>query len=408
VATIRPFRALRPKAELVEKVSCVPHDVVSKAEAREFVAHNPLSFLRVTRPRSEFTKGNTPALPQLFERAKTSLERLIHDGVLIRDPEAAVFVYRLSAADHVQTGIAACCSLDEYEAGTIKKHENVRPDKVAERAGHILALRAQTGLIFLAFRGTDEIRRLIAESVERGPVYDFVSPDGIRQQVWRVTETGPFVAAFGEVESIYIADGHHRIEGARLVRERLRAENPSHDGSEEYNYVMAGLFPAEDLRIRPYNRVVCDLNGLSEAEFFAKLSECFTVTDTQRASPMEHGEICMYLGDKWHDLRFWTECLRETDPIHGLDVSILQDHLLGPLLGIIDPTTDDRVGFIGGACGTEELERAVDSGEAVAAFSLYPTTMDDLLTVSDMGEVMPPKSTWFEPKLKDGLLVHEI
>jgi uncharacterized protein (DUF1015 family) len=349
-----------------------------------------------------------PPLPELFERAKSSLERFVRDEVLVRDAEDAIFVYRLSTADHQQTGIAACCSLDEYEQGLIKKHENVRPDKVAERAQHILALRAQTGLIFLAFRGTEDTTRLIGEAANGKPIYDFVSPDGVRQQLWRQTETTAFVKAFRDVPSIYIADGHHRIEGARLAREKLRVDNPTHDGSEEYNYVMAGLFPAEDLRIRPYNRVVCDLNNMTEAAFLAKLSECFTVSDTTRASPVEHGEICMYLSGRWHDLRFRMECLRETDPIHSLDVSILQDYLLGPILGIVDPTTDDRVGFIGGARGTEELERAVDSGEAVAAFSLYPTTMDDLLTVSDMGEVMPPKSTWFEPKLKDGLVVHEI
>ena len=409
MAIIKPFKALRPAPDTAKQVSCVPYDVPYDSEVRATIANNPDSFLRVTRPEAEFAEGTHPAIDAVFERARQNLEQFIRDGILVQDTEPAVYVYQLSNADHKQTGVVACCSIDDYEAGIIKKHERTRPDKVADRTGHMLAVGAQTGLIFLAFRNTDIIRRLIANAVRSAPIYDFDCPESVRQKVWRLTDTGPWVEAFGELPAIYIADGHHRAESAKLARDTMRDANPNHTGEEEYNYVVAGMFPAEDLSILPYNRVVKDLNGLSEGEFFDKIRDSFIVSDeTIKTEPQNRSEFCIYVGGTWYKLRFNVQYVREPDAIEGLDVSILQNFLLTPVLGISDPRTDDRIAFVGGARGTTELERMVDGGEAKVAFSMFPTTMDDLFAVSDMGEIMPPKSTWFEPKLKDGLLVHMI
>ena len=405
---IKPFKALRPAPEKAERVSCVPYDVPYDSEVRATIAHNPDSFLRVTRSEGEFAEGTHPAADAVFERARQNLEQFIADGILVQDSEPAVYVYQLAAANHVQTGVIACCAIDDYDAGLIKKHEKTRPDKVADRTGHMLAVGAQTGLIFLAFRNTDAIRALIADAVCTTPIYDFDCPESVRQKVWRVTETGPWIRAFGQLPAIYVADGHHRAESAKLACDTRAVDNPNHTGEEEYNFVIAGMFPAEDLSILPYNRVVKDLNGLTDDEFLAQLGDSFEVVETDEKSPRNRGEFCVYVGGKWHNLRFNLLNASELNVIERLDVSILQNFLLTPILGIGDPRTDNRIAFVGGARGTAELERMVDSGEAKIGFSMFPTTMDDLFAVSDMGEIMPPKSTWFEPKLKDGLLIHMI
>ena len=409
MAKIKPFRALRPAADKAERVSCVPYDVPYDSEVRATLARNPDSFLRVTRSEGEFPQGTHPMAEEIFERARHNLEQFIRDGVLVQDGEPAVYVYQLAAAGHTQTGLVACCAIDDYDAGVIKKHEKTRPDKVADRTGHMLAVGAQTGLIFLAFRNTDTIRGLIADAINATPIYDFDCPECVRQRVWRVTETEPWVAAFGLLPAIYIADGHHRAESAKLARDKMRDASPNHTGEEEYNFVVAGIFPSEDLSILPYNRVVKDLNGLTEEDFFTKVRDSFIVSDeTIETVPDHRGEVCMYISGLWYKLRFNVQFVREPDAIESLDVSILQNFLLTPILGIGDPRTDNRIAFVGGARGTTELERMVDAGEAKLAFSMFPTTMDDLFAVSDMGEIMPPKSTWFEPKLKDGLLIHII
>ena len=408
MAIIKPFRALRPAPEKSKQVSCVPYDVVYEPEVRAFIEKNPLSFLRVTRSEAEFPENSNPLPDDVFARARENLQKFIDDETFATEAEPSIYVYRLASENHSQTGVVACCSLDEYELGVIRKHENVRPDKVEDRTGHMLALEAQTGLIFLAFRNTEKIKDLLAAAVEEKPLYSFHCPDGIRQTIWRVRLPDEFVEAFREVPSLYIADGHHRIESARLAREKLKEKNPEHTGAEDYNFVVAGMFPAEDLQILAYNRVIKDLNGLTDEEFFERLSPSFIVSESDRKTPAEHGEICMYMNGKWHILRFAVNYVREPDPIERLDVSILQDYILAPILGIDDPRTNRRIGFIGGARGTGELGKNVDEGIAKLAFSLFPTTMDDLFAVSDMGEIMPPKSTWFEPKLKDGLLVHLI
>jgi len=408
MAVIKPFRALRPTFEKAKQVSCVPYDVVYESEVRAFIEKNLLSFLRVTRSEADFPENSNASSADVFAKAKENLERFIDEKIFGSEAEPSIYIYRLASETQTQTGIVACCSLDEYEQGSIVKHENTRPDKVEDRTGHMLALRAQTGLIFLAFRGTEKIKTLIGETVETKPIYNFHCPDGIRQTIWRVAAPEEFVEGFKEVPALYIADGHHRIESAQLARNTLRAENPNHTGTEDYNFVVAGMFPAEDLQILAYNRVIKDLNGLSEEEFFARVGTSFIVSETTAKVPAEHGEFCMYMNGKWYKLRFNVNFVLEPDPIERLDVSILQDYLLAPILGIDDPRTNRRIGFVGGARGTDELEKVVDEGVAKLAFSLFPTTMDDLFAVSDMGEIMPPKSTWFEPKLKDGLLVHLI
>jgi uncharacterized protein (DUF1015 family) len=408
VAVIKPFRALRPVPEKAKQVSCVPYDVVYESEVREFIKANPLSFLHVTRSEAEFAEGENPPSEAIFGRARQNLERFIDESIFLREQEPSLYVYRLNAGAHSQTGVVTCCSLDEYEQGTIKKHENTRPDKVEDRTGHMLALKAQTGLIFLAFRNTDEVRGLIGQAVLGEPVYDFQCVDGIRQTLWKIDQTADWVEAFAQVPALYIADGHHRAESANLARKTLRDQNPGHTGSEDYNFVVAGLYPAEDLQILAYNRVVRDLGDLSPDGFLDKLRESFVTMETSEKVPQNHGEFCMYMDGQWYKLRFNVQFFREPDPIERLDVSILQDYVLGPILGIDDPRTNKRIGFVGGARGTAELEKLVDEGAAKVAFSMYPTTMDDLFAVSDMGEIMPPKSTWFEPKLKDGLIIHEI
>jgi uncharacterized protein (DUF1015 family) len=409
VSIIRPFRAVRPVVEKAEQVSCVPYDVAHEREVRDFIEDNPESFLRVTRAEAEFNGESAPATQHVFDRAKTNLQQFLDRDVFISDPEPAFYVYRLTTeTGHIQTGIVGCLSIDDYEAGIIKKHEKTRPDKVEDRTNHMLAVHAQTGLILVAFRETDRIRKLIEDVASSSPLYDFRCAGSIRQTVWKMSDTRDLAEAFKEVTELYVADGHHRLESARLAREVLREANPSHNGNEEYNFVLAGVFPAGELAILPYNRVVHDLNGLDVDEFLARVQENFVITEDGKKAPENHGEICMYLDRRWRTLRFSVDYIREPDPIERLDVSILQNYILGPILGITDPTTNERIEFIGGIRGTQELERRVDDGSARVAFSLFPTTMNDLFAVSDMGEIMPPKSTWFEPKLKDGLFVHLI
>lgn len=408
MSIIKPFRALRPTAGKAETISCVPYDVIYDAEVRETIAANPLSFLRVTRPEGAFEKDEARSDEQILAKARENLQEFIDEKLLVEDDEAAIYVYRLTDGNRSQTGIVACCSIDEYERDSIKKHEKTRPDKVADRTNHILALKAQTGLIFLAFRNTDTIRNLIAETVATAPLYDFSCPNCVRNTVWRVEKTDELVEAFAEVAALYIADGHHRAESANLARTKMREANPAHTGAEEYNFVMAGIFPSEDLQILAYNRVVKDLNGLSEAEFMRRLKENFSVSETTEKEPKRRGTFSMYLGGEWYQLEFASDSPVASDPIEQLDVSVLQNYVLHPILGIDDPRTNERIAFVGGSRGVAELEKLVDTGEAQVAFSMFPTTMDDLFAVADADEIMPPKSTWFEPKLKDGLLIHLI
>lgn len=408
MALIRSFRALHPVSGNAKEIACFPYDVAGDAEAREFVLENPSSFLRVTRPEIEFPASLSHSSEEVLDAGKRHLEDLVESGLLVQDSEPNIYIYRLETGTHTQTGVIACCSLDEYERGVIKKHEKTRPDKVAERTKHMVELRAQTGLILLAFKGSEKTRNTIENATTGAPIFEFTCGAGIKHTAWLVEDQAAVVKAFAPLDSLYIADGHHRIEAALNARNIIRDRNGTAGNAADHEYVMAGMFPAEELRILPYNRVVRDIGDLSDEEFFARIGENFVISDAKDIPPADHGDICMYFRGRWHLLHFNVEHDEQTDPIEQLDVTILQKYLLAPVLGIGDPRTDDRIGFVGGARGTAELERMVESSEAAAAFALYPTRMSDLLAVSDMGEVMPPKSTWFEPKLKDGLFVHLI
>jgi len=406
VSKIKPLTPFRPAAGREGEVTCPPFDVFYGREVHEIVKQDPNSFLRVTRSECDFPLDAEPTPDEILGRAKDNLDRLIREGILIREAEPSFYVYRLAGNGRSQTGVVAGCLLDEYVEGKIKRHEKTQPDKVADRTRHIVHLRAQTGLIFLAFRGTDKIHELLDEAAAGKPLYELTGDGGITHTIWKASNTAEWIEAFADVPSIYIADGHHRLESALQARNILRGEGAGKSG--EYDHVMAGLFPAEDLAILAYNRAVRDLNGLSHAEFIEKLGERFNVEEADEKVPAKHGEISMYTAQKWYKLVQRGDAPEPSDPVDRLDVSILQNAILAPVLGVRDPRTDKRIEFVGGQRGVRELERLVDSGEAAVAFSLFATTMDDLLAVSDAGEIMPPKSTWFEPKLRDGFIVNPI
>ena len=426
MSKIKPFRALRPQADLAKQVSSVPYDVLNAEEARAIAAGNPLSFLHVSRSEIDLPADANPYSDEVYAKAKENFERLKSEGVLQVENETALYVYRLQMGEQIQTSVVACCSIDEYDSGLIKKHEKTRPDKENDRTRHMIELEAQTGLIFLCYRGTEKINALVEEAVKSEPLYDFEAEDVnknlIRNTLWKIPVPEAVVKAFEQVPAIYIADGHHRAASSSRARAFLRAEAlenvdesavclaPEVEVEEaEYNYVIAALFPAEQLKILAYNRVVKDLNGLGAEEFLQKVGEAgFVVTGTDNPTPENPGEICVYLEGKWRKLRFSIDYLVDPGVIETLDVTRLEKFILHPILGIEDVRTDKRIDFVGGIRGTEELEKLVDSGKWQIAFSMFPTTIEQLLQVSDAGEIMPPKSTWFEPKLRDGLLIHLI
>jgi uncharacterized protein (DUF1015 family) len=408
MATIRAFQALRPPKEKADRVSAVPYDVVSTQEARELAEGNPLSFLRVSRPELELPDDTNPYSDIVYDRAAENFEKLKRSAPLILEESPSLYAYRLRMGDQAQTGIAACCSIDEYDSDIIRKHERTRKDKEDDRTRHMIALRAQTGPVFLTYRGRDEINAIIDRAQAAGPLYDFTAPDGVAHTIWRLSddETRKIIDEFRSVPLIYIADGHHRAASASRARAQIRSENPDHTGNEEYNFFLTVLFPAGQVRIMPYNRTVKDLNSLSTEEFLSALSGEFSISEAASPAPARKGEICCYLDGRWRALGIPPESIDSNDPIRSLDVSVLQERVLDALLGIKDVRTDKRIDFVGGIRGTAALERAVDEGRAAVAFSMYPVTVDELIAVSDANEIMPPKSTWFEPKLRDGLLIH--
>lgn len=406
MSTIKPFKALRPNQDLASQVASPPYDVMNVAEARAMAAGDTNRFLHVTRSEIDLPEGADVYSAEVYQKAKENLAKLESEGTLVREDSPSLYVYRLTMNGRTQTSIVAACSIDEYDRDLIKKHEKTRPDKENDRTRHIVTTRAQTGLIFLCYRGTDWINSMVAQITAEPPLYDFTASDGVRHEVWREVETGLLVAAFKEVPCLYVADGHHRAASASRARAELKAANPNHTGNEDYNYVVAALFPSEQLEILAYNRIVKDLNGLSEDEFLEKLREKFSVTETSNKAPESRGKFCLYISDKWYELKPQFDVSTITNPIERLDVSILEKYVLDPILGIKDVRTDKRIDFVGGIRGTGELEKLVDSGQAKIAFSMFATTIEDLLAVADANEIMPPKSTWFEPKLRDGLLVH--
>ena len=411
MAAIYPFRALRPPAEKVAEVAAVPYDVVNTEEARSLASGNPSSFLHVSRPEIDLPEGTNIYADEVYAKARENFEKFKSDGTLVEDDGPALYVYRLVMGGHTQVGVAAAFSVDEYDRDLIKKHERTRPDKENDRTRHILSLRAQTGPVFLTYRADRRVDALVEAETKREPLYDFEAPDGVRHTVWRAEAAEQLARCFAEVPALYIADGHHRAASASRARATLRDENPSHTGEEEYNRFLAVVFPDEQMQILPYHRVVKDLNGRSPEEFLDAVRGRFNVTeDAKREGPGKAGHWHMYLGGKWYGLTLRDDMARtlSDDPTTALDVSLLQQNLLDPVLGVTDPRTDKRIDFVGGIRGTRELERLVDGGHAEVAFAFYATSMDDLLRVSDAGGVMPPKSTWFEPKLRDAILIHTI
>jgi len=409
MAIIRPFHALRPAAEHAAEVAAVPYDVVNTQEARALATGNPFSFLHVSRPEIDLPDGTPIYSDEVYSRAAENFATLRRKCPLLLEQTPSLYLYRLVMGQHEQIGVVACCSIDEYDASVIRKHERTRRDKEDDRTRHILVLRAQTGPVFLTYRAQQQIDALVAEAQQNNPpLYDFRAPDDIRHTIWRVPVYGPLVQSFAAVPNLYIADGHHRAASASRARRELKDTGFSFIGDEEYNFFQCVVFPDNQLQILPYNRVVKDLHGLSNEGFLARLRQTFKVDESASPSPAQPGNWSMYLGGRWYGLTLPADVARPKGVVESLDVSVLQDRLLDPILGIKDVRTDKRIDFVGGIRGTAELEKLVNDGKSAVAFSLYATTIDDLLKVSDAGQIMPPKSTWFEPKLRDGLLSHEI
>lgn len=411
MAKIIPFCAVRPRADLANEIAALPYDVYSREEAYRKVRDDSYSFLRIDRPETQFPADYDMYAPEVYEKARDMLESMIRDGYFIQEEKRAYYVYELVMNGRSQVGIGACASVDDYENQVIKKHENTRADKEADRIRHVDVCSAQTGPIFLAYRSRAGIEQEVCKAMQKQPVYDFIAEDGIAHRVWVIDEPDSVERIrqeFEQVQSVYIADGHHRCASAVRVSQMRREANPDYTGEEEFNYFLSVLFPDDQLLIMDYNRVVKSLNGYSRAEFLEKVQGIF---ETERMGsepyhPRQKGEIGMYLKDTWYRLKVKEE--RYTgDPVADLDVAILQRDLLEPVLGILDPKVDQRIDFVGGIRGLPELERRVHT-DAMAAFAMYPTDIHELFAVSDAGKLMPPKSTWFEPKLRSGILIHKI
>jgi uncharacterized protein (DUF1015 family) len=396
MATLKPFRAVRPRPDAAARVAAVPYDVVNTDEARELAAGEPLSFLHVSRAEIDLPPGTDPYSESVYGRAAQNYDALKH-STLEQENAPSLYLYRLTMGRHVQTGIGAAFSLDEYDRGINKKHETTRRDKEDDRTRHMLALGAQTGPVFLTYRASGEVNRIVAAETAAPPLIDFEARDGVRHTLWRVSDAGRdgLVAAFQKIPALYIADGHHRAASAARARQGDRGST-----------MLAVAFPHDQVQILPYNRIVKDLGALSPDAFLAAVRERFSI-ESGPATPARRGEIAMHVAGAWHTLRPRVPP-DASDPIGSLDVSVLQDQLLAPILNIADIRTDKRIDFVGGARGTRELEALVASGKAAVAFSLYPVSVADLMNVSDAGDIMPPKSTWFEPKLRDGLLINPL
>jgi len=408
---ISPFAALRPQPELAARVAAVPYDVVNTEEARRLADGNPLSFLHVSRSEIDLPPNTDPYSPPVYQRALENLRKLEREA-LLRESSASTYVYRqettLLGKAVRQTSLVCCGHVDEYASGIIKRHEKTRRDKEDDRTRHTLTLKTNTGPVFLMYRDRPSIDALIEREVSQAPLYDFVAVDGVRHQVWRCAAARPYVEEFARVEASYIADGHHRAASAGRAGIELRASNPKHDGSEEYNWFLCALFPSSQLTILPYHRVLKDLNGLTPIALLDRLKQVGEVSPTELPEPPAPGSFCVYVAGKWHRVSFPAHSIDARDPVGSLDYSLLGDRVLGPILGIGDIRTDQRIDFVGGIRGPGELIKRVDSGRDAVAFSMHATTIEHLLRVADAGQIMPPKSTWFEPKLRSGLLLHSL
>jgi uncharacterized protein (DUF1015 family) len=410
VATIRPFRGVRPQPQFVDKVAAKPYDVLSSEEARAEAGSKPLSFLHVGKPEIDLAPNINIYDERVYEQGKKNLQRMIRDGILVQDEDPCLYLYAQTMNGHVQYGIVGCVSVTEYLNDIIKKHELTRKDKEDDRTRHVRVTNAHSGPIFLTYRARPSLDQIIDRIHATNPLNNFVAEDGIRHQLWVIKDT-PTIAAitleFRQVPFLYVADGHHRSAAAARVGKEMMDANPHHTGEEEYNFFLAVLFPHNQLKIMDYNRVVKDLNGMAIATFLAAIRRHFSVQDAPgQLHPSKKGEYGMYLAGRWYVLNANPALTGSQDPVERLDVAILQKYLLAEVLGIDDPRTSKRIDFIGGIRGLKELERRVNSGEMMLAFALYPTSIEELLAIADAGKIMPPKSTWFEPKLRDGMVVH--
>ena len=411
MAVIRPFQCVRPRKDVADRVAALPYDVYNRQEAKKEVEREPLSFLKIDRAETNFDDSVDTYAPEVYQKAKEILNEEIARGIYEKDDSEAYYIYELTMNGRAQTGLVACASVDDYVNNVIKKHENTREDKEIDRITHVDTCSAQTGPIFLAYRAQDAINKRVEANKEKEPVYDFTAVDGVKHRVWKMSDPEDVEAirkAFENLNQIYIADGHHRAASAVKVGLKRRKENPAHTGKEEYNFFLSVLFPHDQLMIMDYNRSVTDLNGLTVPEFLEKIKENFEVEKVSgQVRPQEKGTFGMYLEDGWYVLKAKENLYDGKDTVGRLDVAVLQDYLLNPVLGIQDPRTDERIEFIGGIRGLSELEKKVKEGMKVS-FSMYPTSITELFDVADQNLLMPPKSTWFEPKLRSGLFIHQI
>ncbi len=403
---IKPFKAWRPPADLVSRVASLPYDVVDTHEARRLAEGNPSCFFHVSRAEIDLPDSTDVHSDMVYNKAAESFRHLQTSGSLKQDAEPALYIYRLIRNGQAQHGLVTVCHTGDYEDDVIRKHEKTRKVPEDDRTRHIAATNSHSGPVFLAYRDSAEVDRLVADTEKTSALYDFTASDGVQHTVWRVADPKAMVAAFQRIPLAYIADGHHRAAAAARVARERRAAKAGATGDEEFNWFLAVLFPAGQLRILPYNRCVKDLNGLTDEQFLAEVKKVFRVTESAEPSPTAPANVGMYFKGRWYGLSWNAD--PKADATARLDVSVLQDRLLAPVLGIDDPRKNPRVEFVGGIRGTGELEQRVKSGRAAVAFSMYPTTVDQLMAISDAGQTMPPKSTWFEPKLRDGLLIHTL
>ena len=411
MAAIKPFCAVRPQKDYSSRIAALPYDVYNRKEAKIITQANPYSFLKIDRPETQFPDDTDAYAPEVYKCAKRTLWKMLADGKFVQDTRPYFYLYELTRNGHVQTGIIACAAIDDYLNGVIRKHENTRVEKEQDRIRHVDIMGAQTGPIFLAYRAEAELKKMIRFKKKDFPIFHFTSEDGVQHRGWMIYEVSlinKIEKIFGTMDSIYIADGHHRAASAVKVGLKRRKENPGYKGKEAFNYFLCALFADDELEILSYNRVVKDLNGCTEEEFLRKVQEKFIVEDkgSIQVCPQNKGQMGMFLADKWYQLTIKEE-FRSAHVVDGLDVSLLQNHILEPLLGIREPSKDSRIGFIGGVRGLDELEKRVHEDCSVA-FSMYPTSMAELFAAADEGLLMPPKSTWFEPKLRSGLFIHRI
>jgi uncharacterized protein (DUF1015 family) len=410
MAFIKPFKGVRPTKELAEKVAALPYDVMNTEEAMAMAAGNPVSFLHISRPEIDLPQGTDIHSDPVYDKGRENLKSFLEQGVLLQDETECYYVYRQKMAGITQTGLVVCAGVDDYQSGTIKKHELTRADKEEDRVRHIDALDANDEPVFYTYRNDPALTRAIEKVTSGAPLYDFTTDDGVSHALWTIADGAlidTLTRGFAAIPTLYVADGHHRSAAASRVRDLRRDANPQHSGSEEYNFFLTVIFPDNEMTIMPYNRVVKDLHGRSIAEFMARVAEKFDVTPIAGPlSPTERHQFGMYLSGKWYQLVAREGSFDEEDAVASMDVSILQDNLLSPVLGVRNPRTDQRIHFVGGIRGVQELERVVDSGEYQVAFSLFPTSIQELMALADEDKIMPPKSTWFEPKLRSGLFLH--